>query len=91
MKLIARLRLSLLSKLVLLITSFSIVPMFATVWLFMWLQPQYVWKGIGALIGITAFTLTGAFFFARHLTRPIRAMMRGVERIALGDFRPSWK
>lgn len=86
MKLIARLRLSLLSKLVLLITSFSIVPMFATVWLFMWLQPQYVWKGIGALIGITAFTLTGAFFFARHLTRPIRAMMRGVERIALGDF-----
>src|SRR5437879_6134119 len=72
-------------KVVLLTTSLSIFPMFFMVGLF-WTHPKIFWPGMIGLMAISTFTLAAAFFFARHLTRPIRALMRGSERIAQGDF-----
>lgn len=86
MKRLPSLRLSLFTKLVLLITSFSIVPLLCAIGIFIWINPSALWQGVLAMISISSFTLAGAFIFARHLTRPMRALMRSAERIAQGDF-----
>jgi len=80
------LRLSLFTKLVLLIASFSIVPLFAVIGIFIWIHPYALWQGILAMTAISTFTLAGAFIFARHLVKPMQALMRGAERISHGDF-----
>lgn len=47
---------------------------------------EFLWQGIGILFIFTLVVLGVAYGFAQHLTRPIRALMQGVERIAEGDF-----
>src|SRR5579872_5330696 len=79
-------RLSLFTKLVVLITAFSVIPLLCAIGIFIWKDPSALWQGILAMVSISSFTLTGAFIFARHLTRPMRALMRSAERIAQGDF-----
>ncbi|MFA5975745.1 MAG: ATP-binding protein [Elusimicrobiota bacterium] len=79
-------RLTLFAKLAILITTSSILPVFfATVWLF-WTHHRLLWPGVFGLFTIAGMTIIAAFVFARHLTRPIRALMWGAERIARGDF-----
>lgn len=79
-------RLTLFAKLAILITTFAILPVFFATALLVWSQPKLLWPGLIGLSSIAAFTVGVAFVFARHLTRPIRALMRGVERMAQGDF-----
>lgn len=80
-----RLRLSLFSKLVILISISFFVPLSYT--LFLLLNPEHLgWKGYGGLALIALATLGCAFLFARHLTRPMRALMHGANRVAQGDF-----
>src|SRR5689334_1481703 len=80
------LRLSLFAKIVSLMTVFAILPVFFFTGILVWSQHALLWPGLVGMGVISLFTVGAAFFFARHLTRPIRALMRGVERIAQGDF-----
>lgn len=80
-----RFRLTLFTKLVILITISSIVPVFCTTFLLAGRSHLHL-TGTVALIVIAVATLGGAFLFARHLTRPMRALRLGAERIAKGDF-----
>ncbi|HVO32707.1 MAG TPA: HAMP domain-containing protein, partial [Elusimicrobiota bacterium] len=81
-----RLRLTLFAKLVILITFSSILPLVFAVSLVVWLKHRLLWMALIGLASITAITVIAALEFARHLTRPIRALMRGAERVAQGDF-----
>lgn len=47
---------------------------------------EFLWQGLGALAVLTFAVLGGAYWMAHHLTRPILALRRAVERIAQGDF-----
>lgn len=80
-----RIRLSLFAKLVILFTFSSIVPLVFTTFLLTGRSGGY-WSGFIGLCLIVCATLGLAFLFARHLTRPIRALMVAAERIAHGDF-----
>ena len=80
-------RLSLLAKITLLISFFSILPLLVTI-LFIHLHPPLLWSGLLALISFSLFCLVTAILFARHLTDPIRALIRGAQNIAKEDFSP---
>src|SRR6185437_3082160 len=81
-----KIRLSVFGKLILLITSFAIIPLSVAVGMMIGFHPQLLWPALLGFSSVSLFTLSAAFIFARHLTRPIRALMRGSERIAHGDF-----
>src|SRR5437588_385537 len=80
------LRLNVFTKLVALITSFAIVPLVLSVGVMIWFHPRIFWPGVACLLILSVISLVAAFSLARHLTRPIRALMRGAERVAQGDF-----
>lgn len=79
-------RFSLFFKLIILAIVSSIAPLLFTTGLIMSLHEEHFWTGIAALAGVTAFSLTAAFLLARHISRPIQALMLGVERIGKGNF-----
>jgi PAS domain S-box-containing protein len=79
-------RLRLFAKLTLLIAVVAIIPVFFATGLLVWTQHHLLWPCLIGMAVITPFTVGGAFFFARHLTRPIRALMRSADNIAQGDF-----
>lgn len=80
------LRTSLFSKIVALIALASLAPLFLLTILFVCIHKEFLVHGTLALLGLTVVMLGAAFAFAQHLTLPIRALMRGVEQIAKGDF-----
>src|SRR5882762_6226970 len=80
------LRTSILAKTAVFIALFSLVPLFCITLLFALINREFLWQGIGILFIFTVVVLGVAYGFAQHLTRPIRALMKGVERIAQGDF-----
>jgi PAS domain S-box-containing protein len=80
------LRTSILAKTAVFIASFSLIPLFLSTLLFILIHREFFWQGTAILFVFTIILLGAAYGFARHLTRPIRALMRGAERIAQGDF-----
>jgi len=81
-------RVTLFGKIILLVIGCSIVPMFCAVGLWMLANHRMSWTAVAGATGLSAFMLVVAYALAKHLTRPIRALMGGVERIAKGDFSP---
>jgi PAS domain S-box-containing protein len=79
-------RLSLFGKLVILIIISSIVPLFFTIGLLIVTNAQHLWHGVTVLVLLCLGSLGLAFMFARHVTRPIRALLQAVMRISDGDF-----
>src|ERR1700733_11565410 len=84
----APVRLTLFGKIILLVIGSSIVPMFIAVLIWMWTYYHWSWTVLSAFFVLTVIILVAAYLLASHLTRPIRALMVGVERIAKGDFSP---
>jgi len=84
----APVRFTLFGKIILLVIGSSILPMFASVDYLDLGLPSLVLDGAHRVASLTTFILVAAYALARHLTRPIRALMGGVERIAKGDFSP---
>src|SRR5882672_5674899 len=80
------LRTSILAKTAVFIALFSLIPLFLITLSFILIHNEFLWQGIGLFFFFTFVLLGVAYGFARHLTRPIRALMQGVERIAQGDF-----
>jgi len=80
------LRTSILAKTTIFIALFSLIPLFLVTLTFIVIHREFLWQSLGILIIFTIALLSVAYGFARHLTRPIRALMRGAERIAQGDF-----
>jgi PAS domain S-box-containing protein len=81
-------RLTLFGKIILLVIGSSIVPMFAAVSLWMLAHHRISWTIIVGVTALSIFILAAAYALARHLTRPIRVLMGGVDHIAKGDFSP---
>src|SRR4051812_28853160 len=81
-------RFTLFGKIILLVIFCSIVPIFATVGFWMLAYHRLSWPMLAAAGALTSVTLAAAYALARHLTRPIRALMGGVEHISRGDFAP---
>ena len=79
-------RLNVFGKLVLLITSFAIVPLVVIVSFMVWFHPRLLWPAAACLVILSLFSIGTAFALAKELTRPIRALLRGVGRLAKGDF-----
>ncbi len=79
-------RASILAKLTIFAAIFSLVPLYLLAAFFIILHNEFLWYGLSALFVLTILVLGGAYIFAGHLTRPILALKRGVERIAKGDF-----
>ena len=79
-------RTSILAKTAVFIALFSLVPLFVITLLFTLINREFFWVGTGTLFAFTVVVLGVAFGFAQHLTRPIRALMQGVQRISQGDF-----
>lgn len=81
-----KLRLTILAKLVILLTCFSIFPLFMFVVTMATVAPHLFMPGLLVLVIFSGIIFGTAFLLARHLVRPIQALMRGAERIAQGDF-----
>src|SRR5882762_3703358 len=81
-------RISVYVKIIVLVTMCSIVPMVATVGMQMLTYHRLMWMVILGVMALSLSTLMAAYALARHLTRPIRALMGGVEHIARGDLSP---
>jgi PAS domain S-box-containing protein len=81
-------RISVYVKVIALVTMCSIVPMFATVGMQMLAYHRLMWMVIFGVMALSLSTLMAAYALARHLTRPIRALMDGVEHITRGDLSP---
>ena len=79
-------RASILAKIALFTALFSLVPLYLLTTLFVLMHRQFLWQGLAALSVLTVAVSGGAYMLARHLTRPILALKRAVERIAQGDF-----
>src|ERR1700680_650556 len=82
------LRLSVYFKVIALITACSIVPMIAVVGLQMLAYHHLNWSVICGVMSFSLLTLVAGYAFARHLTRPIGALLRGVQHAAKTDFAP---
>src|ERR1700687_5938220 len=80
------LRTSILAKMAIFIALFSLIPLYLITFYFILIHNEFLWPGVGILFIFTIVLLGVAYGFARHLTRPIRALMRGAERISHGDF-----
>ncbi len=78
-------RVSLLTKIALLIVFFSAFPLAITIGLFVWLHPAHFWIGLSLYCSFSVLTLIAAIAFAKHLTRPIKAFMQAIQRISQGD------
>jgi two-component system, NtrC family, sensor histidine kinase KinB len=79
-------RASILAKLTIFAALFSLVPLYLLTTFFILIHKEFLWYGLSALFVLTLLLLGGAYVLARHITRPILALKRGVERIARGDF-----
>lgn len=79
-------RTSILAKTAVFIALFSLVPLFLITILFILINREFLWQGIGLLSIFSVAVLGAAYAFGRHLTRPVRALTQGVERISEGDF-----
>lgn len=79
-------RLSLFTKLVILCLVSSIMPLMFTGGLLIALHQEQLWWGMAGLLGIASFSLIAAIALARHISRPILALIHGADRIAKGDF-----
>lgn len=79
-------RFSLFTKLVILLTLFSIIPLFIVTVIVVALDQKLFWPGILHLCGISGLIFVVALLLARHLTIPIQALMMAAERIGKGDF-----
>jgi two-component system sensor histidine kinase ResE len=79
-------RASILAKIAIFTALFSLIPLYLLTFLFVLKRPQLIWDGLGALAFLTIAVSGGAYFLARHLTQPILALKRAVERIKQGDF-----
>lgn len=86
MNLTQPLRTSIYVKTAVFMALFSLIPLYLLSLAFILLHHEFIWTAIGILAGLTVVLLSVAFAFARHLTRPIKALMQGAERIAKGDF-----
>ncbi len=84
----APVRLTLFGKIILLVTFCSIVPMLGAVGILSLLTNHVRWTLLLCALPLSGLTLVAAYGLARNLTRPIRAIMGGVEHIAKGDFSP---
>src|SRR6266480_4695795 len=82
------LRVSVFVKIIGLITMCSIMPMVATVAMQFMTYHRVVWSVIFGVMALSITTLLAAYALARHLTRPISALMGSVKHIAQGDFSP---
>src|ERR1017187_9320228 len=80
------LRASILAKIALFTALFSLVPVYLVTTVFIIVHRHFLWYGLCTLSVLTVVLLSGAYLFARHLTQPILALRRAVERIAQGDF-----
>ncbi len=82
------LRLTLFGKILLLVIGCSVVPMLcaATFWLLT--HNDMHWSAMVGVLLLSMSVLVVAYALARQLTRPIRALTSGVQRIAQGDFSP---
>src|SRR5258706_1973165 len=79
-------RASILAKTTVFMAFFSLIPLFLVTLLFILINREFFWHGLG-IFGVFSIVLLGmAYGFARHLTLPIRALMRCAERIAKWDF-----
>jgi NtrC-family two-component system sensor histidine kinase KinB len=79
-------RTSILAKTTVFIALFSLVPLFILTFFFIFLHDEFFWPGVIIFFISTIIMMGMAYGFAHHLIQPIRALMRGVERIAKGDF-----
>jgi len=79
-------RLTLFAKLVILMTLFSICPLFIVTVVAVAMDDKLFWPGILSLCGISGVIFGVALLLARHLTIPIQALMVAAERIGKGDF-----
>jgi len=79
-------RASILAKIAIFTALFSLIPLYLLTFLFVLKRPALIWDGLGALAVLTIAVSGGAYFLARHFTRPILALKRAVERIKQGDF-----
>src|SRR5882724_278847 len=86
MNLTRPLRTSILLKTAVFSALFSLVPLFLITVAFIIFNREFLWIGIGILFIFSLVVLGVAYAFAQHLTRPVRALMQGVERISQGDF-----
>jgi len=77
---------SLFTKLIILAIVSSILPLLFTTGLIIWLQKEHFWFGMATMTSITVFSLGAALMLARHISRPIQALLMGVERIGKGNF-----
>ena len=84
----APIRFTLFGKIILLVIASSVVPMAGAVLVWVLIYQHISWTALGGVCALACFTLVAAYALAKHLTRPIRALMGGVERIAKGDFLP---
>jgi len=84
----APIRFTLFGKIILLVIVSSIVPMAGAVLLWILIYQHISWTALAGVCALACITLVAAYALAKHLTRPIRALMGGVERIAKGDFSP---
>jgi PAS domain S-box-containing protein len=84
----APLRLTLFGKIILLVIFASVLPLFGVLGIWTLAYHQISWPVLLTVLSLSSFILVAAYALARHLTRPIRALMSGVERIAKGDFSP---
>jgi PAS domain S-box-containing protein len=84
----APVRLTLYGKIILLVTFCSIVPMVGAVIILSFITGHVRWLLLMCTLPVSGLTLVAAYALAKHLTRPIRAIMGGVEHIAKGDFSP---
>jgi len=80
------LRVPLFSKLVALLSLFSIFPLFLVTVVVVALEQKFFWPGILTLCGLSGVIFAAALLLARHMTRPIQALMVAAERITKGDF-----
>ncbi len=80
------LRASILAKIAIFTALFSLIPLYLLTTVFILIHREFHWYGMLALVILTVLMLGGAYLFARHLTRPLLALKRGVENIAKGDF-----
>ncbi len=79
-------RTSILAKTAVFMALFSLVPLFLLTFAFIMMHHEFFWTGVLLLVGLTLVFLGVAYGFARHLTRPVHALMQGAERISKRDF-----
>ena len=84
----APIRFTLFGKIILLVIGCSVIPMAAAVLFWIVLYQHISLTVLAGLCVLAMITMIAAYALAKHLTRPIRAIMGGVERIAKGDFSP---